>query len=140
MKRYKGFTLIELLVVLMIIFFVLISLGSVFIIPWALEKYVGDTIIVNNNVSVVALIDDTVTVITGQKFRVEVEPSFLSTEKIVATIAKPLPGAAISKQLIGNKFWFVWSSEDLGIFEVEIIFSDGENSSKSKITIDVIKN
>lgn len=140
MKKCKGFTLIELLVVSAIIFFMLILLGSVFIIPWVLEKYVGDTTVVNNNVSVVALTDNVAYVARGQKFKVEVEPSFLSTEKIIATIAEPLPGATISKRLVGNKFWFAWSSEDPGIFSVEIVFSDGNNSSKSKITISVRKN
>lgn len=140
MKKYRGFTLIELLVVVMIIFMTLIAIGSVFIIPWALEKYVGDATIVNNNVPVVALIDNVANVPLGQKFKVEIEPSFLSTEKIIATVAEPLPSATISKRLVGNKFWFVWTPEEVGIFEVEIAFSDSKNSGKSKITINVVKN
>lgn len=140
MKNRKGFTLIELIIVLMIVFTLLLVMGGVFVIPWALNKYVGDAKIVNGNANQVPLVDGTAKVISGQKFKVEIEPPFLSTEKITANIAAPPPGAKISKQFGGNKFWLIWKPEEVGIVEVEIEFSDGNNSGKTNITIDVVDN
>ena len=136
----KGFTLIELIVVLMIVFFVLLMLGLVFVIPWALDKYVGDAKITNSNAQQIVLVGGAAKVINGQMFKVEVEPPFLSTEKITANIATPPLGSTISKQFGGNKFWFIWKPEVVGIVEVEIEFSDGKNSGKTNITIDVVDN
>jgi len=138
-KRKNGFTAVELSVVLVFILIILFCLGLVFIVPWALDKYVGDYKITNDNVQV-DMIDNTITVNKGQKFKVEIIPPSIFTKTVTVRIGNPPEGSSISKNYIEDKFWFRWNPQKIGSFDIEIIFSDNKNIEKSQIHVDVIDN
>ena len=138
-KRKNGFTSVELSVVFVFMLIVILSLGSVFIIPWALDRYVGDYKIVNDNVKI-DMIDNTVDVNKEQKFKVEIIPPSIFTKEVTARIKNPPEGSFISKNYIEDKFWFKWTPQKIGSFDIEIIFSDNKNIEKSQIHINVIDN
>lgn len=132
-RSKKGFTLAEFIIISVVFIMLLAWLLVILIIPWTLEKYVGDVTIVDNN-PIVVLEDNSVTINKGEKSKIKITPPFVSTEKIVFTINNPPEGLNISKQFIKNEFVINWTPKDTGNFEVELVFSD----SKGKIDKDII--
>ena len=142
MVKTKGFTLIELIAVIAVILFIFVFFVGVFVLPWALDKYVGNDVDkMTGYASIKQVVMDEngeALLSAGEQIRIEMKPSFLSSEQVKVVIDNPAPGMQLRKRINAGE-WLLWTPNETGTYKTTVHFLDSTRNEKVEWTFIVVE-